>query len=221
MTRWLVVLLALSVAGCGMVGRRGPSRRDRPPPAATSPSTATGPIATGAPVAGPIATNDRPVEATPLDEDQIPDAPPPPPLPPDPTVFGRAIAPESIKRAKPLRADLSISPDQVRTRLQDKLTSLGFPALQSVGKTLISGPTLRNTGGFANAADCAVGAAAGRPRMVAAWVEASIDSRRRGSEIELLARFEEVRESPIRDVLVRVDCPSTGRLEDELLAALR
>ncbi len=114
-----------------------------------------------------------------------------------------------------MEAETGLSAAQARERLQQGLTAQGFPRLRRPGR----GPdqrygVLRNPGGFAAFADCA--GDGGQPRMQAGWVEVRLDDRREGARVQLSARFEEVRESPVRGVLVRGACRSLGRLEADL-----
>lgn len=207
-----MLALSLTAAGCGG------GKAERPVTAVQAPAAPSGPPQAAA---GPITTNNRPVGTEPelLDDDHIPDAPAPPPPPPDPALFAQAIAPPPIKDAKWTEAETGLSAAQARERLQQRLTAQGFPAFAARGEALISGTILRNPGGFAAFADCT--GDGGQPRMQAGWVEVRLDDRRKGARVQLSARFEEVRESPVRGVLVRSPCRSLGRLEADLLAALR
>lgn len=215
MRRLLAPALLLGLSGCGMLG--GGPKPERAAVVAPSPAA---PAQTAAAAAAPISTNAPASTATEvLDDDHIPDAPAPPPPPPDPALFAQAIAPPPIKDAQWTEGETTLTAAQARDRLQQRLTALGFPALTARNEALLSGTALRNPGGFGAFADCS--GEGGQARQQAGWVEIRLDDRRKGARVQLSARFEEVRESPVRGVLVRTPCRSLGRLEADLLAVLR
>jgi hypothetical protein len=152
-----------------------------------------------------------------LNDDEIPDAPTAA-LPPDAARFADALAPSSSNYGKAQQIETRLSPAEARARLQDWLTALNFPPPSSSKDGFGGGPLLRNPGGFRVEANCP--GAGGKPVMQAAWVRVTLKGERR-AEVEVSTRFEEVQESPVRGLLVRVECRSTGRLEEDLLETLK
>ena len=205
---------AASAAADSAVIATGP----RVPAAPAAPSRATAPPPASSDT---IATNSRSVTApaTVLNDDEIPDAPTAA-LPPDPARFADAIAPSSSAYGKAQQIETRLSPAEARARLQDRLTALNFPAPSSSKDGFGGGPLLRNPGGFREEADCSGAGAGGKPVMQAAWVRVRLKGERR-AEVDVSTRFEEVQESPVRGLLVRVECRSTGRLEADLLGTLK